>query len=228
MWGNNVCATGETCNVCAECCHDELKNNATACSACIKASCAPGSYGEPGCSADSGAYCCHPGQVATGDPSLPNCLLVGDSVAHGTFALVKAKLNTTCNVYNIENVDAYYENRCFFSTSTSAATGIPMKWSVVHYNEGLHSLYPRVNTTAELEVFVSRFKLDTVLSDECSAASSALLSSRPTHSCAHTQMHAPQAFELGNWTKTLQSTGAKLIYATMTPYMSVYPTPPLL
>ena len=72
------------------------------------------------------------------------------------------------------------KKRCFFSTSTSAATGLPMKWHAVHYNEGLHSLYPRVNTSAEL---------------------------------------AQWSYGLGNFTVTLQKTGASLVYATMTPFM---------
>ena len=55
-----------------------------------------------------------------------------------------------------------------------------MVTAVVHYNEGLHSLWPRYNTSTELQEF---------------------------------------ATNLGNLTERLKATGAKLIYATMTPFM---------
>lgn len=72
------------------------------------------------------------------------------------------------------------ESPCFWSQSTSAADGLPVKWDVIHYNEGLHSLWPRVNTSVERQQW---------------------------------------AWDLGNWTRKLQQTGAKMIYATMTPFM---------
>ena len=87
--------------------------------------------------------------MSADNSSLPNCLLIGDSVAHGTYPLVKEMLKGVCIVANIEAVDAYYEDRCFWSTSSSADTGAPIRWDVIHYNEGLHSLWPRINTSAE-------------------------------------------------------------------------------
>jgi hypothetical protein len=79
-------------------------------------------------------------------------LLVGDSVAHGTFAYIKENnLSSKCAALaNIEGVAAANEQPCFWSQSTASATGQPVKWDVIHFNEGLHSLWPRVNTTAEL------------------------------------------------------------------------------
>ena len=93
--------------------------------------------------------------------ALPACLLIGDSVAHGTYGespwnftgSVQDLLKDTCPVSNIESVSSGSEASCFWSTSTDAATGLPVKWSVIHYNEGLHSLWPRVNTSAELQQY---------------------------------------------------------------------------
>jgi hypothetical protein len=89
-------------------------------------------------------------------------------------------LKDKCTVSNIEGVEAGGEDACFWSMSTSAETGLPVNWAVIHYNEGLHSLWPRVNTSVQLQAYANT---------------------------------------LGQFTKTLKATGAKLIYATMTPYM---------
>ena len=148
MWGNNVCATGSRCNVCAECCHDEIGKNQTLCDACTHKQCPAGSYGDYGCRKANSTKCC-PGGHPDISKTLPNCLLIGDSVAHGTFGLVREKLKDVCVVSNIESVTSGAEDACFWSTQTSAATGLPVKWAVIHYNEGLHSLWPRVNTSAE-------------------------------------------------------------------------------
>jgi hypothetical protein len=181
------CATGVHCNVCAECCHDELGKNATQCSDCVHKSCTAGSYGDYGCRLPTDSRCCPPGQrVST---TLPNCLLIGDSVAHGTWGLVKQKLEKTCAVSNIESVSSGAEDSCFWSTRTSATTGKPVDWAVVHYNEGLHSLWPRVNTSAQ---------------------------------------RAQYTADLTKFTQHLQTIkGARLIYATMTPFMpEKYLNPP--
>ena len=55
-----------------------------------------------------------------------------------------------CQVQHIEGVDAASEHTCFWSEgASSAATGESVGWDVVHFNEGLHSLWPRVNTSAQ-------------------------------------------------------------------------------
>jgi hypothetical protein len=97
FWGVNTCATGSACNVCAECCHDELKPT-NLCNACVAKSCTPGSYGTWGCTNRSGAtsgvhtLCCPPGRPAKASTTLPNCLLVGDSVTNGLFPVVAKEL----------------------------------------------------------------------------------------------------------------------------------------
>ena len=178
FWGGgNKCSTDGTCNVCAECCHDAIGKNQSACDACFHRQCKPGTFGNAGC-AKADRHCCRGGNIVS--TNLPNCLLVGDSVAHGTYELVKKMLAGKCVVSNIEGVNAQGEDSCFWSMTTSAETGLPVKWAVIHFNEGLHSLWPRVNTSAELQAY---------------------------------------AAQLGEFTDALKATGAKLVYATMTPFM---------
>jgi hypothetical protein len=102
---------------------------------------------------------------------------------------VASKLKDICQVQLYVGLNAASETGCFNVSGAASALGVPIKWDVIHYNEGLHSLWPRVNTSAEL---------------------------------------AQWGRELGAFTDLLkQVTGAKLIYATMTPFMpEKYLNPP--
>jgi hypothetical protein len=144
-----VCAETE-CTVCAECCH---AMNATQCLACVSSSCAPGTFGGWGCEAPKSDECCAGGVPLAPNATLPNCLLVGDSVTNGLFPFAAGALEGICQTQHIENVDAANEMACWTSESSSAATGQAVSWDVVHFNEGLHSLWPRVNTTAEMQAW---------------------------------------------------------------------------
>ena len=154
FWGPYKCRTGSECDVCAECCHDELSQNQSSCDACVRASCPPDSFGQWGCrdrTQLSGANrCCPPGRPLAPSTALPNCLLIGDSVTNGMAPLVAKLMASECQVQHIEGVDAASEHTCFWSQGTvSAATGERVQWDVIHFNEGLHSLWPRVNTSAQ-------------------------------------------------------------------------------
>ena len=46
------------------------------------------------------------------------------------------------------------EGPCW-NVSARSPFGERIDWDVIHYNEGLHSLWPRVNTTADLKVWAS-------------------------------------------------------------------------
>ena len=48
-------------------------------------------------------------------------------------------------------LNGYGDDACFNISGGASALGVPIAWDVIHYNEGLHSLWPRVNTTQELE-----------------------------------------------------------------------------
>lgn len=165
-WGPYQCREDAGCDVCAECCHDELKNNQTACNACVAASCKPGSFGDWGCqnpSQGSGSRCCTRGMPQPAATAVPNCLLVGDSVTNGMFPYVQKALDGVCQVQHIESTDAYNEGVCFWSTETSGVDGQPIPWKVIHYNEGLHSLWPRVNTSAEMATWAGQLANFTTL-----------------------------------------------------------------
>lgn len=43
--------------------------------------------------------------------------------------------------------DAAGESACWGASRAAQSSGQPLDWDVIHYNEGLHSLWPRVNTT---------------------------------------------------------------------------------
>jgi hypothetical protein len=51
--------------------------------------------------------------------------------------------------------DAAGEAGCWLVGSASPM-GATIKWDVIHFNEGLHSLWPRVNTSAELAVWAEQ------------------------------------------------------------------------
>ena len=160
FWGGpNICAEGTRCNTCAECCHDAIGKNQSGCDTCFHTKCKPGSYGKAGCRKLVGGKptgaCCLGGQPGFPSKTLPNCLLIGDSVAHGTFGLVKEKLKDTCALANIEGVTSGQEDGCAWSTLTGGNDGLPIKWDVIHYNEGLHSLWPRYNTSELLKVYTT-------------------------------------------------------------------------
>ncbi len=50
-------------------------------------------------------------------------------------------------VQGYEGVSASYEAACWGVERAVAATGEVVPWDVIHFNEGLHSLWPRTNTT---------------------------------------------------------------------------------
>lgn len=153
------CREDKDCNVCAECCHASYAN-ASDCAACVTKSCDPAPHAAYGCSTNSSG-CCAGGMHVS--KTLPNCLLIGDSVAHGTFGeypwnftgSVQDLLKDVCPVSNIEGLDSGGEQKCFWSQGTDAATGLLVPWKVIHFNEGLHSLWPRVNTSSELQQYAA-------------------------------------------------------------------------
>lgn len=90
------------CTVCAECCHDDLSQNATACANCAKAQCTdPAAYSDMGCRQPESSTCCGRGLPLNASRTLPNCLLIGDSVC-SLLKKKKASLETK-NPYCLPN-----------------------------------------------------------------------------------------------------------------------------
>jgi len=150
-----VCAdSSPPCTSCPECCHNSFAN-ATDCKACHAAQCGGiATIGDMGCHANRSStwtpyteYCCGRGLPRPASTTLPNCLLIGDSVMHGASSLVIEALAGECATQIFVGNDAAGEAACWGAASAVAATGAPVGFDVIHYNEGLHSLYPRTNTT---------------------------------------------------------------------------------
>lgn len=66
---------------------------------------------------------------------------------HGASSLVIEMLAGECQTQIFIGNDAAIEAACWGAASAEAATGAPVGFDVFHYNEGLHNLWPRVNTT---------------------------------------------------------------------------------
>ena len=150
-----VCADeAPPCTTCPYCCHSYL--NATECAACNAEQCKGHStVGDLGCNTTKptswvpwggGSACCGRGLPLPQSHTLPNCLLVGDSTCAGQAALVASTLKDECQVQYIESINADYEALCW-GTHQAAVDGSQVYFDVIHYNEGLHSLYPRTNVS---------------------------------------------------------------------------------
>lgn len=150
-----VCAeSAPTCTVCAECCH---AMNATQCSACVASMCKGDStLGDYGCNTSHPqtwvpyvSNCCGRGVPLPASTTLPNCLLIGDSVTNGLSSVAIDLLKDVCQTQIYELIDAATEAACW-GTHRVATDGSTINWDVIVFNEGLHSLWPRVNTSDEL------------------------------------------------------------------------------
>merc|ERR1712217_669479 len=84
--------------------------------------------------------------------------IIGDSVTSGMSGDVVGDLKDVCQVQSIIGCDVAGDARegpCW-NVSSASPFGEKIAWDVIHFNEGLHSLWPRVNTTAELTVWAEQ------------------------------------------------------------------------
>ena len=142
------------CTACPFCCHSYL--NASACAACNAENCKGHStVGDMGCNTSrpdtwvpwgGGGECCGRGMPKAASRTLPNVLLVGDSTCAGQAALVAGALEREAQVQYIEAVNSDYEALCW-GTHRAATDGTQIYWDIIHFNEGLHSLFPRTNVS---------------------------------------------------------------------------------
>jgi hypothetical protein len=114
-----VCAEeAPPCTVCAECCH---ALNATQCSTCVATMCTGRStIGDYGCNTTQPQTwvpwiesCCGRGVPLPASTTLPNCLLIGDSVTSGLSSVAIDLLKDVCQTQLYEGVDAAYEAACW-------------------------------------------------------------------------------------------------------------------
>ena len=108
------------CTVCAECCH---ALNATECSQCVASQCTKDStIGDYGCNTTAPSTwvpwlesCCGRGVALPASRTLPNCLLIGDSVTDGLSSIAIDMLKNECQTQIYIGVDAAYEAACWGS-----------------------------------------------------------------------------------------------------------------
>eukprot|EP01043_Picozoa_sp_COSAG02_P059836 COSAG02_NODE_7697_length_2887_cov_15.716284_1_plen_345_part_00 len=141
------CAADTGCNVCPWCCHDSLKDPHS-CSSCVAQHCHE-NLAKLGCSPTANSTGCCPQAQQNASTTLKNVLLVGDSVTNGMSASVAGKLRSVALVQKYIGNDAAGEASCW-EVGSASPMGETIKFDVIHFNEGLHSLWPRVNTSAEL------------------------------------------------------------------------------
>eukprot|EP01052_Picozoa_sp_SAG31_P031479 SAG31_NODE_3339_length_4386_cov_39.128528_8_plen_221_part_00 len=149
------CAADAGCNVCPWCCHDSLKDPHS-CSICVAQHCDE-NLAKLGCSPNVNSPGCCPQAQHNASTTLKNVLLIGDSVTNGMSASVAGMLKNVALVQKYIGNDAAGEANCW-DVGSASPMGETIKFDVIHFNEGLHSLWPRVNTSAELgEKLLSRF-----------------------------------------------------------------------
>lgn len=71
------------------------------------------------------------------DPKLPNVLLLGDSITRNYYPEVQRELAATANVYLLATSASVSDPR-LLRQLTDYATAVPVTFSVVHFNIGLH------------------------------------------------------------------------------------------
>ena len=133
--------------------HSDEFRDPSACSACVAKSCAYMNLAQYGCTVgDEGGHCCTTAPLPAAT-SKKNCLIIGDSVTSGQSGLVTSKLADVCQVQKIIGCDVgqmdYREGPCW-PVSSAGPRGEPIPWDVIQFNEGLHSLWPRVNNSKDL------------------------------------------------------------------------------
>ena len=100
--------------------------------------------------------CCRTAPLAA-SKTLKNCLLIGDSVTNGMSGVVTSLLKESCQTQKYIGNDAIGESGCW-DVSSAAPMGDHIDWDVIHFNEGLHSLWPRVNSSAALKVWAAQLR----------------------------------------------------------------------
>jgi hypothetical protein len=147
---NWACREDTACNVCPFCCHDSLKDPHS-CSVCVSQHCDE-NLARLGCSPAVNSSGCCPQAQQNASTTLKNVLLIGDSVTNGMSGVVAGMLRSVARVQKYIGNDAAGEAGCW-AVGSASPMGEAIRWDVIHYNEGLHSLWPRVNTSAQLSTW---------------------------------------------------------------------------
>lgn len=99
-----------------------------------------------GCAIPGATRCCKPGVENPPSTTLPNCLIIGDSVSIGYTGVVQKALDGVCQVqhgpWDIHDggaEDTAYGLSCLSNWLVTQAQQ-PVKWDVIQFNFGLHDL----------------------------------------------------------------------------------------
>eukprot|EP00037_Helgoeca_nana_P025837 m.286430 g.286430 ORF g.286430 m.286430 type:complete len:339 (-) comp27056_c0_seq5:104-1120(-) len=113
-------------------------------------------FGANGCVFANTTTCCSPGPALVPSTTLPNCLIIGDSVSDQYTPTVAKLLNTTCQVQHAPWVGGGSANdasnglrnleQCRW-LRTATRPDLDVKWDIIQFNFGLHDL---TYTTPEL------------------------------------------------------------------------------
>lgn len=109
-------------------------------SSVVRTADAPAVTAEAGSKAETGKQ---PGWAFTPNPSLPNVLILGDSISIGYTLEVRELLKGKANVFRPISPDGTKPVNCDGTTSGVRlidAWLAGVKWSVIHFNWGLHDL----------------------------------------------------------------------------------------
>tara|TARA_B100000900_G_C20587582_1_gene720257 strand:- start:1923 stop:2591 length:669 start_codon:yes stop_codon:yes gene_type:complete len=127
---------------------------------------------------------------------LPKILIIGDSIAGGYFPFVKKSLKGKAKVFQPSYIDENGKTRGCCGGTTQGLKEIDFflhnkKWDIIHFNFGLHDIK----------------HIDPV-------------TGKNSKNLSHPHQASPEEYErnLIEIIKKLQRTGAKLIFATTTPY----------
>jgi hypothetical protein len=130
------------CLSAAQCCKQQWSPTTFGCSV-------PATGGLPG-------TCCKPGVQFAGSTTVPNCLIIGDSVSIGYTGVVKKALDGVCAVQHgpWDEHDGGAETTAYGLSCLSewlvTQAQAHVKWDVIQFNFGLHDLSP---ATADQEVY---------------------------------------------------------------------------
>lgn len=127
-----------------DCPTDNVTKGHSACPADAKC-CTHGYFGAPGCVFANTTNCCAPGPALEPSTTLPNCLIIGDSVSDQYTPSVAKLLQSTCQVQhapwvgggsaNDASSGLYNLQHCRW-LRTALRPDLPVEWDIIMFNFG--------------------------------------------------------------------------------------------
>ena len=127
-------------------------------------------YKANGCMFAGTEHCCSPGPPLAPSTTLPNCLIIGDSVSEQYTPRVAELLATTCQVQHAPWVGGGSANNAFnglFNLEhcrwlrTAMRPDLPVHWDIIMFNFGLHDL-PKADPANPTQLDLYTTQLDNI------------------------------------------------------------------